>query len=141
MTKESNPDIKIPTLDQVRVPQLSDKTILIAEDDPFSFLVLKGMLAETKARILHAPDGAKAVELFNENTVDLVLLDIRLPEMNGFEVIEKIREVDTEVPVIAQTANALNVHREKSKLAGFNDHLSKPHNMNTLFAMLNKFFQ
>jgi CheY-like chemotaxis protein len=61
--------------------------------------------------------------------------------MNGFEVIEKIREVDTEVPVIAQTANALNVHREKSKLAGFNDHLSKPHNMNTLFAMLNKFFQ
>ncbi|MCK9269175.1 MAG: ATP-binding protein [Bacteroidales bacterium] len=141
MTKESNPDIKIPTLDQVRVPQLSDKTILIAEDDPFSFLVLKGMLAETKARILHAPDGAKAVELFNENTVDLVLLDIRLPEMNGFEVIEKIREVDTEVPVIAQTANALNVHREKSKLAGFNGHLSKPHNMNTLFATLNKFFQ
>ena len=141
MTKESNPDIKIPTLEQVRAPQLIDKTILIAEDDPFSFLVLKGMLAETKAHILHAPDGAKAVELFNENPVDLVLLDIRLPEMNGFEVIEKIREVDTEVPVIAQTANALNVHREKSKLAGFNDHLSKPHNMNTLFAMLNKFFQ
>lgn len=141
MTKKSNPDINIPTDDEVRVPQLSGKTILIAEDDPFSFLVLKAMLAETKAHILHAANGAKAVELFNENPVDMVLLDIRLPEMNGFEVIEKIREINTEVPVIAQTANALNVHRDKSKMAGFNDHLSKPHTMNTLFATLNKYFR
>jgi signal transduction histidine kinase/CheY-like chemotaxis protein len=140
-TKETNRTLIIPTDEEVRVPQLSGKTILIAEDDSFSFLVLKAMLAETQAHILHAANGAEAVELFSQNQVDLVLLDIRLPEMNGFEVIEKIREIDTEVPVIAQTANALNVHRDKSKMAGFNEHLSKPHTMNALFATLNRYFR
>ncbi len=121
------------------VPLLDDKTILIVEDDPFSFLMLQGMLLDTRANILHADTGPKAVEYFDKNEVDLVLLDIRLPEMDGYQVIEKIREINADVPVVAQTANALHVDREKSKMAGFEDHVSKPISMEVLYAMLNTY--
>ncbi len=121
------------------VPKLDAKTILIVEDDPFSFLMLQGMLLDTRATVVHAETGKDALEQFSDHPVDLVLLDIRLPGMSGYEVITKIKDINPHVPVIAQTANALSIDREKTRIAGFDDHVSKPISMERLYEMLNRF--
>lgn len=122
------------------LPLLKDKNILVAEDDQYSFMMLKGMLNETKANILHADNGKKALELFENNNIDLVFLDIRLPAMDGYEVIAGIRKKNKTLPVIALTANALPEDKEKSRLAGFSQHATKPISISGLYTILNRFF-
>ncbi len=121
------------------VPDLKGKTILIAEDDDFSYLMMESMLQDTKADIIHAPDGSKAVEMFNKNNVDLVFLDIRLPGLDGYQVLEEIKRINTKVPVIAQTANAMVQERLKSINAGFDYHATKPISMSKLYSLLNTY--
>jgi len=122
-----------------RLPELEGKTILIAEDDKFSFMLMTQMLLETKARVLHAETGKEAVELFITDNADIVFLDIRMPEMTGFQAIRKIRELNGSVPVIAQTANAMAEDRQNIILSGFNYHATKPISQNELYSILNKF--
>lgn len=121
------------------LPDLDDKTILIAEDDKFSFMLMEQMLLETKARVLHAETGKQALELFITEDTDIVFLDIRMPEMSGFQAIRKIRELNSSVPVIAQTANAMTEDRQNIILSGFNYHATKPISQNELYSILNKF--
>lgn len=123
------------------LPDLSDKVILIVEDDSFSYMMMYHMLEETKALILHADSGSKAVEIFNKYKTDLVFLDIRIPEMDGYQIIQHIRESNKSIPVIAQTANALPEDRRKIASAGFNYHITKPISRDSLFSVLNKFLQ
>ncbi len=78
------------------------------------------MLSDTKASILHADTGFKAIEMINDNVIDFVFLDIRLPGMDGYQVLTHIRSIKKDLPVIAQTANALPEDIEKIKRAGFN---------------------
>lgn len=121
------------------LPDLDGKTVLIAEDDKFSFMLMEQMLIETKADVLHAETGKEAVELFIKGNADVVFLDIRMPEMSGFQAIRKIRELNNSVPVIAQTANAMNEDRQNIILSGFNYHATKPISQNELYSILNKF--
>jgi signal transduction histidine kinase/CheY-like chemotaxis protein len=105
----------------------SDKTILVAEDVETNFILIKRFLRKTGVNILWARDGKEAVDIFNEHSeIDLVLMDIRMPVMNGFEALKIIRETDRDVPVLAQTAYAMDGDAEKSIAMGCNDYISKP---------------
>ncbi len=123
----------------VYVPDLSEKVILIVEDDSFSYMMMYHMLEETRALILHADTGHKAIEIFDKYKIDLVFLDIRLPEIDGYEVLKYMHQVNKGIPVIAQTANALPEDTRKIKEAGFNHHITKPISRDSLFYVMNKF--
>jgi signal transduction histidine kinase/CheY-like chemotaxis protein len=118
----------------------SDYTALIVEDDVINFKVIEAMLRSTRVNIIHADDGLKAIEQARRNThIDIVLMDIHIPEINGFEASSKILEFRPELPIIAQTANAMSEDREKCIEAGCVDYISKPIDMNELFAKMSKF--
>lgn len=112
----------------------SDKTFLVAEDDFFSYKFLEGFLKQTNASVLHADDGAKAVQLCAENdSIDLVLMDVQMPEMNGLDATRTIKETNKTLPIIAQTANAISEEKQKCFEAGFDDFVPKPINIADLF--------
>ncbi|MFW5821332.1 MAG: ATP-binding protein, partial [Bacteroidota bacterium] len=120
-------------------PDLKGKTILIAEDDDYSFQLLEAILAPTNANILHASNGKEAVELFRKNKTDLVFLDIRLPELDGYEILDIIKEENENIPVIAQTAYAMPEDKTKSHNRGFDFHTTKPISMKDMYVILNTF--
>lgn len=118
----------------------SDKTILIAEDEEINFLYLKELLLDTGVEILQARNGCEAVDICKSITnIDLILMDIKMPEMNGYEAAKAIREFKPDVPVIAQTAYALQKDINKIKQAGFSDFIAKPLNEKTLLETVNKY--
>lgn len=101
--------------------------ILIAEDDIASFLHLSIITKELTRELLHVTSGREAVEACKDNPdIDLVMMDIKMPHMNGLEATRKIREFNPSVPIIAQTAYALIGDREKALEAGCNDYITKP---------------
>lgn len=103
------------------------KEILIAEDDHSNYYFLYEAIKDTGVKVIWAKDGEETLELFRENPrLDLVLMDIHMPLMNGYECTRIIKEERPELPVIAQTAYAMSGEREVSKEAGCNDYLSKP---------------
>jgi len=115
----------------------SNKTILIAEDDYFNFLFIKNVIAKTQATILHAENGKIALQIFNSNpTIDLILMDIKMPYINGLEATETIRKTNQKIPIIAQTAYAFSDDEKQAKLAGCNDYLSKPIKSQKLLQMI-----
>jgi PAS domain S-box-containing protein len=113
--------------------------ILIVEDDPVSYAFLKELFQRTGADLHHAADGLEAVNLFrNIKNIDLVIMDIQLPEMDGFEATRIIRTMNSNIPVIAQTAFAMSDDKEKMKQAGFDDYISKPIDINQLLAIVHR---
>jgi CheY-like chemotaxis protein len=119
----------------------SEKTILVAEDELINFRLLEVLLSKTKVKLLRGRDGLETLRLFNENPgVDLILMDIKMPEMDGCEVTRKIRETNTTVPIIAQTAYALDEEREKSQEAGCNAYITKPIDKLKLLNLIGSFF-
>ncbi len=111
-----------------------NKKILIAEDDFFSYKFLEGFLRQTKANILHADDGKKAVEICAENDdIDIILMDVQMPEMNGMDATRTIKKTKRTLPIIAQTANAISEEKQKCFEAGFDDFVTKPINISELF--------
>jgi CheY-like chemotaxis protein len=121
------------------IPDLEDFTILIAEDDIFSYQMMEYMLEDTKARLIHADTGLKAQRILAENKIDFVFLDIRLPDKNGYQVLKHIREKYNGIPVIAQTANALPKDILKLQKTGFNSYITKPFTQEDLYQVLNEF--
>ncbi len=102
---------------------------IIAEDDTFSFDFLKHALQDISANILHAQNGQEAVELIEKNKdTDIILMDIKMPKMNGIEATQRIREFNKEVFIIAQTAYTQDGYHDKIIRAGCNAYLSKPLN-------------
>ncbi len=136
---ESAAPVLKPGISNFMMPYLPGRKILIAEDDDFSFRLLEAMLYDTKAEVLHANTGNEALEMFEASQVDIVFLDIRLPGLNGYEIIEKIREKDKNIPVIAQSAYAMPEDKKKSFERGFNFHASKPISSTELYSILNRF--
>lgn len=123
------------------LPSLHDKSILVAEDDYSNYLYIEKLLNKTGAKVFHAADGLEAVDLMEKNPgIDLVLMDIKMPGMNGTEALKKIREHFTQVPVIAQTAYVLTEEIKKFYEAGFNDYISKPIKPDDFYSLLNKYF-
>lgn len=111
----------------VYVPQFSapDAKVLVVDDEPMNLSVIKGLLMATKMQILTAEGGRECLEILQKETVQLVLLDHMMPEMDGLETCEKIREKSPGLPVIALTANAANgeiFYKEH----GFSAYLAKP---------------
>lgn len=100
-------------------------TILIAEDVESNFLLLKVLIGK-KYKLLHAWNGIEAIKLFNEEKPDLILMDIKMPEMDGLEATRIIREKSKDIPIIALTAFAFNDDRTRTLEAGCNDFLTKP---------------
>ncbi|MBN1597182.1 MAG: PAS domain S-box protein [Bacteroidales bacterium] len=110
------------------------KVFLVAEDDKFSYKLLEGFLKKTNAEILHAEDGTRAVDICKENKdVDLVLMDVQMPEMNGMEATKIIKGFRKSLPIIAQTANAIAEEKQKCFEAGCDDFVTKPINISELF--------
>lgn len=113
-------------------------TILIAEDVESNFLLLKTLLAKNY-RLIHAINGKQAVEMYQQNQPDLVLMDIKMPEMDGLEATRLIRLFSQTVPIIALTAFAFDSDKEEALEAGCNDFLAKPLSAPLLFATLDKY--
>jgi len=118
--------------------KFSNKTILIVEDDLYNAEYLKEILSEVGLNILHTAYGQEAVQLSLTQPVDLVLMDIRLPDMDGYEATRQIRQHKTNLKVIAQTAYASHADKQKAIDAGCNDYISKPTKPDMLLAMINK---
>jgi len=116
-------------------------TILIAEDDEINFMFLEEMLSELKFKIIHASNGKKAVELFiqHRDEIDLVLMDIQMPIMDGFTATQKIKEIQPQIPIIAQTAYAYSTEIELSRKAGCSDYIVKPIQQDILIQKINQF--
>lgn len=101
------------------------RTILVAEDVESNFLLLKAIIGKTY-NLLHAWNGKEAVELYEKSQPDLILMDIKMPEMDGLEATRIIRLSSQEIPIIALTAFAFDDDRVKALGAGCNDYLTKP---------------
>ncbi len=109
------------------------KNILIAEDIVSNYNFLRLLLKKSKVNILWVENGRDAVTTaLNNDSIDLVLLDINLPLLNGYEVVKQIKKRKPKLPVIAQTAYALGGDREKSLSAGCDDYVSKPISISVL---------
>lgn len=116
-----------------------DKLILVVEDDETNFKYIEAALKPTKIKILHTMSGNKAIELSLRNpTINLVLMDLRLPDINGLEATQSIKKMRDNLPVIAQTANAFREDRNNSIEAGCDDFIAKPFEENKLLAKINK---
>jgi CheY-like chemotaxis protein len=108
--------------------------VLVAEDDFFSYKFLEGFLKQTKAEVFHAEDGNKALNMCKENMdINIVLMDVQMPEMNGLDATTAIKKFRKELPIIAQTANAIAEEKQKCFEAGFDDFVTKPINISELF--------
>jgi signal transduction histidine kinase/CheY-like chemotaxis protein len=108
------------------------KVIVVAEDDDINWYYIEEILSRYNYKLIRAENGKEAVDLCRENeNVDLVLLDIKMPVMDGFEALEKIKGIKPKLPVIAQTAYALPNDVEKIK-ALFDDYIIKPINQQLL---------
>jgi PAS domain S-box-containing protein len=115
--------------------------ILIVEDEKAVDIYLSLVLKSIGVEILHAKNGIEAVAICRKRPdFDLILMDIKMSEMNGYEAVREIRKFNSDVIIIAQTAYALSGDREKSIEAGCNDYITKPINRNSLHEMLRRYF-
>ena len=117
---------------------LDNKKILIVDDDPRNIFVLASVLEDYGAEIIEAENGEVALKKLETQAVDLILMDIMMPVMNGYEAIKKIRNSDKikNIPIIATTAKSLKGDREKCMAAGANDYISKPIDYDVLITLI-----
>jgi len=116
------------------------KTILIAEDEEVNFNLLETIISPTHAKILRAKNGIEAINICNNTLkIDLVLMDIKMPDMNGFEATKKIKSTRKALTIIAQTAYAMSVDEDNCLRAGCDDYISKPLSIDDLLNKINKY--
>ncbi|HEX2395632.1 MAG TPA: ATP-binding protein, partial [Bacteroidales bacterium] len=116
----------------------SNKTILIVEDDIYNTAYLKEILDGTGAKILHSVYAKEAIEIMKSRKPDIVLIDIRLPDMDGYTVTQLMKKHDPYLRIIAQTAYAANEDRERAIEVGCSDFISKPIKREVLLSMIDK---
>jgi PAS domain S-box-containing protein len=117
----------------------TNKTILVVEDDYYNAIYLNEVLAEVGLKILQTEYGKKAVEISLNQQVDMVLLDIRLPDIDGYEATRIIKQGKPDIKIIAQTAYASKEDRQRALNAGCDDYISKPVKIDMLLEMVNKY--
>ncbi len=124
---------------------LDKKVILIAEDVEMNMFLIKKIISNIfpNIEVMEATNGLMALEIVKKHHVDLILMDVQMPEMDGMEATENIRKIETEsarnLPIIALTAGALKEEKEKAINAGMNDFLTKPIDTEQLELLLNKY--
>ena len=106
---------------------MNKQTILVVEDVESNYLLVESILSRKDINLIHAYNGKEAVDAFKVNSeIDLILMDMRMPCMDGYEATKMIRGLDNKIPIIALTAYAMKGDIDKSLKSGCNDHLSKP---------------
>lgn len=116
------------------------KKILIAEDEDLNFKVLQIALKNTQVEIIRALNGSDAVEIVLSNPdINLVLMDIQMPLMDGYEALNRIKQLNFHIPIIAQTAFAMVEEKNNCLRLGFNDYISKPIDIPELLMKIDKF--
>ena len=121
---------------------LTGRKILIAEDDSSNYLFIESYLKQTKSAILWARDGKEALDIFRlDPSLDMILMDLKMPEINGIDATRTIRETNQKIPVIALTAYAFADDRENSIKAGCNAYLAKPIKIEQLSEILSSYLK
>ena len=111
----------------------------MAEDDEMANVFLAEILTDKCEKILYAKTGKETVELCKKNKdIDLILMDIKMPDMNGYDATRMIRKFNTDVVIIAQTGYAISGDREKALEAGCDDYISKPIDRRKLMEKISK---
>jgi len=119
-----------------RLSTLRGGRILLVEDNDMNREIISGLLEGSGIVIEEAFNGAEAVEKYEKGKYDLILMDIQMPVMDGFEATKRIREMDGDIPIIALTANAMKEDVEKTAEVGMNRHLNKPIDVISLYRVL-----
>lgn len=121
-------------------PDFSKYTILVAEDDATNYVYITKLLSQTKATIINATNGVETIDIFKSNqSINLILMDIKMPIMDGYEAIRLIREFDKATPIIAVTAYAISGDKEKCMSTGANDYVSKPIKRSEFFETISRY--
>jgi CheY-like chemotaxis protein len=121
--------------------EINNLNILIAEDDEISRIFLNKSLKSFSRKILIAKTGNDAIDMVrSQSDIDLILMDIQMPGIDGYEAIRQIRRFNKNVYIIAQTAFALSGDKEKAISAGADAYISKPINIDELHVIINKKF-
>ncbi|MEJ2596617.1 MAG: response regulator [bacterium] len=117
----------------------NNRVVLITEDEEVNFYYLKTLLQRADAKVLRAKNGKEAVEIISKHkgAIDLVLMDLNMPVMDGYEALRIIKSLHPSIPIIAQTAYTMNNDRSRCLEAGFNDYIAKPINRMALYRMVN----
>jgi len=116
------------------------KNILVVEDDESSAFLLKSFLKDTGASIVFTKDGKKAVDYVRQHPeTDLILMDIHLPEKDGFTATREIKSFARDVVVIVQTADAYSIEQQEALRAGCDAYLTKPLNMSLLLDKMDSY--
>ena len=116
----------------------SKATILVAEDTDSNYLLIKSIL-RNKYTLIHAHNGSDAIKLWKQNEVNLILMDINMPQMDGITATKEIRKENKQIPVIAATAYAFDGDRQKALEAGCTDYIAKPIKPKELLTMIAKY--
>ncbi len=139
--KRANTIIEPNLTDNVTETTHEKYTVLVVEDEEMNYLYLEILLGKSKLnlKIIHAKNGKEAVEICEENTnIGLVLMDMKMPIMSGFEATKLIKAFRPNLPIIAQTAYSIDIEKEKALSAGCDNFISKPIKKDNLYELLYK---
>lgn len=115
------------------------KSILVVEDEESNYFLLERILRNTGMKITWAHNGIEAIELIKQHPYDIVMMDVRMPILDGYETTQAIRKFNTDLVIIAQTAFALKGEREKALAAGCSNYIAKPIDISELYTILAKY--
>lgn len=119
----------------------NEEVLLVAEDDNINFKLIEKLLRTFNFKVIRAKDGLEAVEICKTNDeIDLVFMDIKMPNLDGYGAFEQIREFNKTLPIIAQTSYSFPEEVDKIKKLGFNDFISKPLDKEKLYELVKKYF-
>lgn len=116
-----------------------DFKILIAEDEEINFLYIDILIKKEypNMQVLHAKNGEEAVEFFKKNRgINLIVMDIKMPKMNGYEATDEIKKINQDIPVFALTAYSTEEDRKQAMKFGFQEFLTKPLNKKKLLSII-----
>ncbi|RXK11723.1 hypothetical protein CP965_13220 [Halarcobacter mediterraneus] len=124
----------------IKKPDFTNKKILLVEDNKINQQIITALLKGTKAQVRIAFCGQEAIDIIKEkSSFNLILMDIQMPDLDGYETTKKIRQINKEIPIIAITANSFEEDIEKAINSGMDAHLKKPIEIQKLYATLEKY--
>ena len=125
-------------IDEAQKYNWKDKLILVAEDDELNYEYIKVLLEPTEAKLIRAKDGSQAIKICSNLHFDLILMDIRLPILNGIQATRQLRDMGVLTPIIAQTAFAMDDDEQRCLSAGCNRYIAKPISKDKLYGLINE---
>jgi CheY-like chemotaxis protein len=118
-----------------------NKKILVVEDEESNYFLIERMLRKTRVKVSWAKNGIESIQMCKKEHFDMVLMDIRMPVMDGYEATQEIKKIHRDIPIIAQTAFALKGEKEKSLAAGCDGYIAKPIDSYELMSILKEYLE